>query len=92
MAEIETRLHALPRLKESAVVAINTGGFEGATICCAYAPAPGAGLTPADLRKELAQNLPSYMLPSRWMAFDVLPKNANGKIDRRQLKEDFENH
>ena len=92
LGEIETRLHALPRLKESAVVAINTGGFEGATICCAYAPAPGAGLTPADLRKELAQNLPSYMLPSRWMAFDVLPKNANGKIDRRQLKQDFENH
>ena len=92
LGEIEACLHALPRLKESAVVAINTGGFEGATICCAYAPAPGAGLTPADLRKELAQNLPSYMLPSRWMALDVLPKNANGKIDRRQLKQDFENH
>ena len=92
LGEIETHLHALPRLKESAVVAIATDGFEGATICCAYVPAPGADVTPADLRKELAQTLPSYMLPAHWMAFDVLPKNANGKIDRRQLKEDFKNH
>jgi acyl-coenzyme A synthetase/AMP-(fatty) acid ligase len=29
-------------------------------------------------------------LPSRWMMFDRLPKNTNGKIDRRKLKEDFE--
>ena len=92
LGEIETHLHALPQLKESAVVAINTDGFEGATICCAYVPIPDAHVTPAGLRKELARDLPSYMLPSQWRVFDALPKNANGKIDRRQLKEDFRNH
>jgi amino acid adenylation domain-containing protein len=90
LGEIETHLHALTSLKESAVVAINTDGFEGATICCAYVPTPNADVTPVTLRKELAQNLPSYMLPSRWMAFDVLPKNANGKIDQCQLRRDFQ--
>jgi acyl-coenzyme A synthetase/AMP-(fatty) acid ligase len=30
------------------------------------------------------------MLPSRWHVMDVLPKNVNGKIDRRRLREDFE--
>jgi acyl-coenzyme A synthetase/AMP-(fatty) acid ligase len=30
------------------------------------------------------------MLPSRWKAFDKLPQNANGKIDRRKLKEEFQ--
>ena len=30
------------------------------------------------------------MLPSRWLAIDELPKNANGKIDRRALRERFE--
>ena len=44
----------------------------------------------ANLRKELAKGVPSYMLPSRWMILDGLPKNANGKIDRRRLKEEFE--
>src|SRR3989454_3102464 len=92
LGEIETHLHALPQLKESAVVAINTDGFEGATICCAYVPIPDAHVTPAGLPKELARDLPSYMLPSQWRVFDALPKNANGKIDRRQLKEDFRNH
>jgi amino acid adenylation domain-containing protein len=90
LGEIETHLHALTNLKESAVVAIQTDGFEGATICCAYVPAPSADVTPATLRKELAQNLPAYMLPSRWRAFRVLPKNANGKIDRQQLREEFQ--
>jgi len=92
LGEIETHRHALPCLKESAVVAINTDGFEGATICCAYVPAPGADVTPAALRTGLARNLPSYMLPARWMVFDKLPQNTNGKIDRRALKEAFHNH
>ena len=35
-------------------------------------------------------SLPAYMLPTRWQAFDALPKNANGKIDRRSLREAFE--
>jgi acyl-coenzyme A synthetase/AMP-(fatty) acid ligase len=36
------------------------------------------------------RSLPSYMLPSRWLAFDALPKNANGKIDRPALRESFD--
>jgi acyl-coenzyme A synthetase/AMP-(fatty) acid ligase len=64
------------------------GGFEGTTICCAYAATNGR-ITPARLRGELKKLLPDYMLPSRWRAFDALPKNANGKIDRRALREVF---
>jgi acyl-coenzyme A synthetase/AMP-(fatty) acid ligase len=30
------------------------------------------------------------MMPSKWMAFDKLPKNANGKIDRPKLREQFQ--
>jgi acyl-coenzyme A synthetase/AMP-(fatty) acid ligase len=29
------------------------------------------------------------MLPTRWMAMQELPKNANGKIDTRLVKEYF---
>lgn len=90
LGEIETALNALACLQECAVIAIPTDRFEGATICCAYVPMLDASVTPIALRKELSKVLPSYMLPSRWMSHDRLPKNANGKIDRRRLKEDFQ--
>jgi len=37
----------------------------------------------------LAALVPGYMLPARWMRYEVLPKNDNGKIDRPQLKNAF---
>lgn len=92
LGEIEAALNCLAGLRECAVVAIPADGFEGATICCAYVPAPDARVTPIALRRQLASMLPPYMLRIRWMAFDSLPKNANGKIDRRQLQEAFQNH
>ena len=92
LGEIETALNALNVLRECAVVAINTNGFEGATICCAYVPAAGAEISPSGLRTELTRALPPYMLPARWMAFEKLPKNANGKIDRPKLREEFQCH
>jgi len=92
LGEIEAALNAARGLRECAVVAIASDGFEGTAICCAYVPTPGAPVTPAALRSELSRALPPYMLPARWMAFDSFPKNANGKTDRRRLKEAFETY
>jgi amino acid adenylation domain-containing protein len=90
LGEIETALNALNGLDECAVVAVETGGFEGTEICCAYAPAAATRLEPPELRTRLGRVLPSYMLPSRWLTLDRLPKNVNGKIDRRKIREIFE--
>ncbi len=92
LGEIETALHALDYLRESAVVAVDQGGFQGATICCAYAPQAHRAVTPLILRRDLARALPSYMLPTRWLALETLPQNGNGKVDRRKLKNLFEHH
>ena len=46
-------------------------------------------ITPNQLRLKLSTVLPAYMLPARWMELRQLPKNANGKIDRRKLQEGF---
>jgi amino acid adenylation domain-containing protein len=89
LGEIETAMNALGDVRECAVVGVDTGGFEGTAICCAYAPAVGQSVEPPALREELRKVLPTYMLPSRWIALDGLPKNVNGKIDRRSLKELF---
>lgn len=92
LGEIETALNALNLTEECAIVAINTEGFEGVAICCAYVPLGGEDPTPAKLRTALGKVLPSYMMPARWMNFERLPKNANGKIDRPKLREEFQSH
>jgi len=89
LGEIEAVLHTLATLEESAVVAVESGGIDGLAIACGYTLRPGETLEPADLRSLLAAKLPAYMLPSRWRRFERLPLNANGKVDRKALKEIF---
>jgi acyl-coenzyme A synthetase/AMP-(fatty) acid ligase len=90
LGEIEAALNALPGLRECAVVAIQTPGFEGWMICCAYVPsAHNGGLQPPTLRQSLARVLPGYMLPARWMRCEALPRNANGKVDAPELRRRF---
>jgi amino acid adenylation domain-containing protein len=90
LGEIETALNALGEIRECAVVGVDTGGFEGTAICCAYAPAAGVEAEPPEVRERLRKVLPSYMLPARWLVLEALPKNVNGKIDRRSIREHFE--
>jgi amino acid adenylation domain-containing protein len=89
LGEIEAAINTLPEVAECAVVGVDSDGFEGTAICCAFAPADGAPLQLPDLRTQLRSSLPNYMLPSRWKSMTVLPKNENGKIDRRQLRDLF---
>jgi amino acid adenylation domain-containing protein len=90
LGEIETALNSLEEIKECAVVGVKSEGFEGTLICCAYAPLPGASITPSRARELLIDLVPSYMFPSRWLTLEGLPKNVNGKIDRPSLRERFE--
>ena len=90
LGDIEAAVGTLGLLGESAVVSVPSSGFEGTAICCAFVPRRSHEVPVHELRRALAELLPSYMLPSRWRSFDELPKNANGKIDRQALKALFE--
>jgi len=79
-------------LRECAILAIDADGFEGKSICCAYVPKPDTDVNSFVLRNELGKVLPHYMVPSLWMAFDNLPKNSSGKIDRNTLTAHFLQH
>jgi len=90
LGEIEAALNAIEELKESAVVTICSDGFDNNLICCAYCPTTTT-LAPMEIRSRLRSSLPVYMVPSRWKQFETLPRNANGKIDRACLKQQFQN-
>lgn len=89
LGEIEKELNAIEELRECAVVAVDLDGFEGVAIACAYVPAGEAEITPQNLRKRLSGVLPHYMVPTHWISLATLPHNANGKIDRGKLREQF---
>ena len=47
---------------------------------------PGVTRTGKEIRSALKQHLSEYMIPSKVVMMEHLPLNANGKIDRQQLK------
>ncbi|MFB8180543.1 amino acid adenylation domain-containing protein [Streptomyces sp. NPDC055966] len=79
--EPETRLAALPGVKDAAVfgVARADGGTE------LHAALTGDPPPAQELRRSLLAVLPDYMVPVRWWVTDELPYSANGKLDRRAL-------
>jgi amino acid adenylation domain-containing protein len=89
LGEIESALHSFGTLEECAVVAVQNENFGGWMICCAYVVRNGLDVTPNSLREHLKKLIPNYMFPVRWTLYEVLPKNANGKIDRPLLKQRF---
>lgn len=89
LGEIEVALNSFKELKECAIVAVPTEGFETNIICCAYVAHENIQVTVAEIRQKLSALLPPYMLPARWSSFMQLPKNANGKIDRRRIRDLF---
>ena len=89
LGEIEAALNTIKGIKECAVLGVDVGGFEGTAICCAYALQDGVSLDSGSLQGSLKKLLPRYMIPTRWENLTILPKNANGKIDRKSLKAYF---
>jgi acyl-coenzyme A synthetase/AMP-(fatty) acid ligase len=42
-----------------------------------------------DFRKGIGQNLPKYMIPTKYIRVEKMPMNANGKIDRLKLNNEI---
>ncbi|MCY1042400.1 amino acid adenylation domain-containing protein [Corallococcus sp. bb12-1] len=63
------------------------GDRRGGTVrLLAYvSPAPGASLSGRELREQLAQRLPGYMVPSSVHIVAALPRLPNGKVDVQRL-------
>lgn len=82
---VESALRAISGVREAAVVAYAPRGAESAQLAayiCATEEAPrGVGT----LRRELAMQLPPYMIPTFFTWMDTLPLTATGKINRRAL-------
>ena len=81
-------------LGEIEAAAVGMGGINRA--CCIYDEKRQmiillyeGGVDVDAVREELKTRLPDYMVPARILKLDAMPMNANGKIDRRFLKETY---
>jgi D-alanine--poly(phosphoribitol) ligase subunit 1 len=77
--------HALGRISGvDEAVALHTARDRISLIIAVVASCDG--LSADAIRKEVARVVPAYMVPGRVNVLERLPKNDNGKIDRRLLK------
>lgn len=83
LEEIENALVTLPQVDQAAVIYQRTQAAYGKLV--AYV-ACTTEVDDKELLQVLGQLLPNYMLPARLIVMPQLPKNANGKVDRQQLR------
>ncbi len=84
LGEIEAALRELPVVAAAAVTA-HSDDRTGDRLVAYLVPAAGVDLDTEGVRAELTRTLPSYMVPSAFVALEALPLNANGKLDRKAL-------
>lgn len=83
IGEIETNLATFAGVTTAVVVLRNDAG--GMPFLCAYLicePQLEANFSEAALRNHLKSTLPSYMIPTRYVAIKTIPRSPAGKLDR----------
>ncbi|MBZ4419378.1 non-ribosomal peptide synthetase [Myxococcus sp. RHSTA-1-4] len=84
LGEVEARLQAQPGVREAVVVA-REDGPGGQRLVAYVAGEAGQTLEISALREGLRATLPEYMVPSAFVVLEALPRNSNGKVDRKAL-------
>ena len=85
LEEIEAALHCLDYVSEAAALHTSANGLS----CIVAVVASAEEFEDERIRRDLGQIIPSYMIPSVFHRERVLPKNPNGKVDRRHLAEQY---
>src|SRR5215469_14133025 len=82
--EVENALHRIPGVREAAVVGV-PDELLGQAIRAYVVVDPAAGLNVQSLRADAAAFLEPYMVPTQVILCDSLPRNPNGKVNKRLL-------
>jgi D-alanine--poly(phosphoribitol) ligase subunit 1 len=88
LGDVEANLRALPTIRDAVVIPVIKGGAAQSLI--AFVTLSARNETSDfklahNLRNQLGQRLPAYMLPRKFVFLDAFPMTANGKVDRTAL-------
>ncbi|MFT7473772.1 MAG: long-chain acyl-CoA synthetase [Verrucomicrobiales bacterium] len=87
-AEVEAAIARHPAVRECAVFGVAHERL-GEEVAVAVHPFAGEALDPDELREFAGRSLAKFKVPAQVFVYvDPLPKNANGKVLKRQLREE----
>jgi len=84
-AEVEAVLHQHPRVAEATVIGIPDEKW-GETVMAVIVPEPGAALDEAELDGFCKARLGGFKRPRAYTFVPELPRNASGKVLKRELR------
>lgn len=84
LGEVEAAVGRLPGVASAAVAAPVDGSGERQLVAYVV-PQPQRPFDAARARRQLAGEVPAYMVPTRYVVLARLPLTPNGKVDRRAL-------
>jgi len=84
LGEVESALNQCSGVSDS--IALAHSDEQGSKRLVAYVVADGSkGLSNNDIKQELNEHLPDYMVPVLIIELESLPLTANGKVDKKAL-------
>ena len=83
--ELEEVLHGHPALLETAVIGIPDDYF-GEALCVYVVVRPGHNVAAAELEALCRRTLAGYKVPKQFRFIDALPRNAGGKVLKKDLR------
>ena len=87
-AEVENVLYQLPQVAEAAVIGVPSDRW-GETGLAVLALKPGTSLDRQAVQAHCAERLAKFKVPADIALVDALPRNATGKVLKRELRDEF---
>jgi D-alanine--poly(phosphoribitol) ligase subunit 1 len=85
LEEIENALYCLDSVSEAIAIHSSNNGLSRIIAILVVRQ----NVSDDQLRQDLRKLIPDYMIPSAFYYENTLPKNSNGKLDRKYLKEKY---
>ena len=88
LGEIRNQICALPGINDAEILLVDSSR-QSQSLVAFIISEPNIKLESEQLQQRLSRVLPDYMLPNQFILLDIFPVTANGKVDKKALRDKF---